>query len=175
MTREELRKDLALLLKRTAIASWEESMREVGENPEPVREEAEAQLERWAEDYSHKLAFDVEGTDKAVIEKLVEDVSAGRKTRDEAAQVLETSFGGTRAAAIAATEVTRAISHGAIVAYGMSGISKVAWKTEGDDRVDEPCAANESAGTVHMGSPFPSGHFEPPAHVNCRCRLVGVE
>jgi hypothetical protein len=41
-----------------------------------------------------------------------------------------------------------------------------------DDRVSDVCQANEAAGPIPIGEPFPSGDQVPPFHPNCRCTLA---
>lgn len=43
------------------------------------------------------------------------------------------------------------------------------WVTAEDEKVCPLCDANEAAGPVPIGDPFPSGDTSPPAHPNCRC------
>jgi len=43
------------------------------------------------------------------------------------------------------------------------------WVTAGDQRVEAVCEANEAAGFLPDGQPYPSGHMGPLAHSHCRC------
>lgn len=85
------------------------------------------------------------------------------------------AFSPERAEVIARTELAMAHNKGAFVAYKTAGnITGVRWVTKRDDRVEEICLQNESAGVVPIGSKFPSGHTHPLAHPRCRCKLSAV-
>lgn len=82
-------------------------------------------------------------------------------------------FSRDRAARLAATETTRAISAGEGWARGIaetaSGIPLLAtWHTEDDASVCPVCSRLNDRDEVFWGDQFPSG---PPAHPNCRCWL----
>lgn len=73
---------------------------------------------------------------------------------------------------LALTETTWAISQATLAVYGTAGVVTVAWATESDAKVCAGCAANEEAGFLPAGVPFPSGAHSPPDHPNCRCALI---
>lgn len=50
-----------------------------------------------------------------------------------------------------------------------TGAKRKQWITAGDNRVDEQCVANASAGEIPLGKDFPSGVAYAPAHTSCRC------
>ena len=72
---------------------------------------------------------------------------------------------------IAQTEVTRASAQAAADVYQAAGIYEVRWVTE-DDLACPECLANQAAGPLVYGNPFPSGDISPPAHPHCRCALL---
>jgi len=76
-----------------------------------------------------------------------------------------------RAVAIANTEMARAMSVASVDNYQTLGVEQVEWI--GMEPCDE-CQENEDAGPIDMGSEFPSGDTEPPAHPNCRCTIAPV-
>lgn len=70
---------------------------------------------------------------------------------------------------IAQTEMSRAVSQATTDRYTEAGVEQVEWL------VAEPCevcAENNEASPVPLGSEFPSGDTEPPAHPNCMCTLA---
>ena len=71
-----------------------------------------------------------------------------------------------------AGRVLGAIGTAAKNLYMSRGIQNGMWVTENDAKVDPVCAANQAAGSIQMGSPYPSGDTQPPAHPNCRCVLL---
>jgi hypothetical protein len=77
-----------------------------------------------------------------------------------------------RAYAAAVTETTRAIAAGAADGYRRSGVAHGRWQTEPDGRVCPVCEANAAAGTLPLGSTYPSGDAYPPAHPRCRCAVL---
>jgi SPP1 gp7 family putative phage head morphogenesis protein len=70
---------------------------------------------------------------------------------------------------VAQTEVANAIGGGRDDVYGDAGVHATEWLTAEDERVCPVCMANEAAGPVAIGEPFPSGDLAPPAHPRCRC------
>ena len=71
-------------------------------------------------------------------------------------------FGAKRSEAIAITETTRLMGHGAIATYKARGINGWEWMTVEDKRVEDLCVANQ-------GKIFPIDKPFEPAHVRCRC------
>lgn len=82
------------------------------------------------------------------------------------------AFSASRAEAIARTETGRALSQGTLGAARQQGRDQKSWITQGDDRVEEECLANEGAGWIGIDEQFPSGQDGPPAHARCRCALL---
>jgi hypothetical protein len=74
-----------------------------------------------------------------------------------------------RALSIANTEMNRAMSVASMDTYNELDLDRVEWfALEGCDF----CEENAEAGPIPMGSVFPSGDTEPPAHPNCRCSIL---
>jgi hypothetical protein len=86
-------------------------------------------------------------------------------------------FSPARAEMIAVNQMGNAYEEGkAIVAQEAQSIvgenMMAFWQTVDDDRVTEECAANEDAGWLPMGVPFPSGDTQAPRAGNPRCRCA---
>lgn len=80
-----------------------------------------------------------------------------------------------RALSIARTETQAAFNLASYRMFERSGVQKQFWVTVGDNRVRPQHVANEEAGAVQIGVPFPSGQLHPgdgPLSVNCRCSLL---
>ena len=75
-----------------------------------------------------------------------------------------------RALSIAITETNRGMSFGAISRYQAANLEQMEWA------VSDPCpeCAINSGAVVNIGSTFPSGANQPPAHPHCRCALLPV-
>jgi hypothetical protein len=75
-----------------------------------------------------------------------------------------------RALTIAITEQNRAISQATVNRYREAGLQQQEWL------VFEPCkiCAENANQKVNIGTPFPSGDLQPPAHPHCRCALAPV-
>lgn len=77
-----------------------------------------------------------------------------------------------RALAAAITEVTRASSAGALFAYLRREVTQGRWVVDPSSDVCAICAGNAAVGPVPIGSPYPSGDTDAPAHVRCRCAVM---
>ena len=75
-----------------------------------------------------------------------------------------------RALTIAITEQNRAMSAATIQRYKDAELEKMEWQ------VSDPCnkCAQNSGVVVPIGTSFPSGNTQPPAHPHCRCVLLPV-
>jgi len=77
-----------------------------------------------------------------------------------------------RADIIAKTEMSRAVSVSSREMYQDSGVTQVEWLVaEGCP----DCQDNADASPIDIGTEFPSGDTEPPAHPNCMCSLAPAE
>ncbi len=79
-----------------------------------------------------------------------------------------------RADIIAETELAYAINLVEQEAFKRNGIEKKRWVTAEDERVEELCIANETAGVINIDQMYPSGVMTPPQHQRCRCFSVPV-
>ncbi len=77
-----------------------------------------------------------------------------------------------RAQMVAHTEMARAASSATVTAYSAAGVRTRSWLTAEDAKVCVACDADEAAGDVPVGEPFPSGLMMPPGHPWCRCALM---
>lgn len=85
-------------------------------------------------------------------------------------------FSEERAKLIADTEVKFAQSRGNLAAWKKVGVvKKVRWITSSLHDEEDECDENEDAGSVDLGSNFPSGVPAPPAHPRCRCTAAIAE
>jgi SPP1 gp7 family putative phage head morphogenesis protein len=75
-----------------------------------------------------------------------------------------------RALTIAITEQNRVISAATMERYKEAGLEKQEWA------VSDPCdiCAKNDGAVVPIGTSFPSGDTQPPAHPHCRCVLLPV-
>lgn len=75
-----------------------------------------------------------------------------------------------RALTIAITEQNRAMSAATIQRYKDADLQKMEW------HVSDPCpkCAQNAGVEVPIGTSFPSGNTQPPAHPHCRCVLLPV-
>jgi HK97 family phage portal protein len=82
---------------------------------------------------------------------------------------------GYRAERIARTEVMRAENRGTLEAWRQQGVKSKQWMTFEDDRTCEICRDLDGTAIPADGDFFQSdfaGGSSPPAHPNCRCRMV---
>ncbi len=50
---------------------------------------------------------------------------------------------------------------------------RLRWVVDGEEGPCPDCDDNALAGGIEKGQPFPTGQQHPPAHVGCRCTIVG--
>jgi len=98
-----------------------------------------------------------------------------KAVRDVAA-LIERGHGiiGWRALKIARTEAQAGFSSAMYDMFERSGVKYHTWRTVGDSRVRPQHVANEIAGPIPIGTPFPSGQYHPGdgvLSINCRCAL----
>lgn len=83
------------------------------------------------------------------------------------------AFSSERAIVVARTEIAKADSEGAIAGWKATGaVKRKSWLTTGDDKVSDPCRANEAQGVVDLDWDYGQGVLAPPQHPNCRCTLL---
>jgi hypothetical protein len=113
-----------------------------------------------------------ETTEQWLIDQFIRGKKEGLSSR-EIAEIIREKIPETyayRAETIVATEsaeITNRIEYE--TALRNEATSK-RWTTAGLN-ICEVCRENESAGWIGLNSDFPSGHFRPPAHPNCKCLL----
>jgi SPP1 gp7 family putative phage head morphogenesis protein len=106
----------------------------------------------------------------------VSQIGHGQETHED--QTLHGAPGGpaeSSAGNVGQTEVSAAVAGAAHVVYREAGVAEHEWVTAEDEKVCPICAANETAGPITLGLPFPSGDLIPPAHPRCRCTTTPVE
>ena len=133
----------------------------------------QAEAANWARRYSAQL---VKGITKKTRESLRGNIAAwidsGSTDVSDLAELIEPTFGDTRALRIAQTEVTRAWSEGRNMLWRESGLVKrKRWVTMLDERVCPVCGALHGKITT-LGSHypgFPEIYKPPDPHPGCRC------
>lgn len=98
-------------------------------------------------------------------------LGAGKNPADIKRDVARLMKDPSRALMVAQTEMARGQSMAAFEQFREAGVATVEWSAI-DDGTCDICPGNEEFGPVPLGSPFPSGDTEPPAHPNCRCALI---
>lgn len=126
----------------------------------------------WAKGYSYSLVKGVDAITRSQLAMYVQAYYTEGWTMGELIEAIGTVFGPDRAQRIAVTEVTRAYTEASRVAADQAaalGLPMVEmWETEKDDLVCEICAPRN--GKV-LGDGW-TREDGPPAHPNCRCRVV---
>lgn len=74
---------------------------------------------------------------------------------------------------IGTTEITDAIEEAILDMMIDQGVEQIRWVADPD--ACEICKKNAEASPLPIGSEFPSGDTEPPAHPRCRCNLVPAD
>ena len=69
------------------------------------------------------------------------------------------------------TTTTAAISEVTIATYADDGVTRVLWVIDPENPCPT-CLENQAEGPQPIGSTWPSGDTEPPAHPRCRCGLL---
>lgn len=126
--------------------------------------------ERWSTVYAERLAGELANTTNRMATDALGGADQGLGTF---ADLMADGFSAARAEAIAATEVTRAITAGEVGLVGYlvatADIRMASlWHTAEDDRVCELCESLDGVGQEIYGMVSIDG---PPAHPNCRCWL----
>ena len=79
-----------------------------------------------------------------------------------------------QAASEVAGQIVPVIGQAAMALYQSQQVEYGRWATEDDTKVCIACAANEAAGRMPLGDPYPDGSVSPPGHPGCRCALVNA-
>lgn len=128
---------------------------------------AEAAAERIASGYGRALAIILAGTDA--------DWADSQDTLDELGDMLSGALADEdTAVTLVGTEIGVYTGMSAQEYYLANSVAWVVWQTMDDGRECAICLANEDAGPVLLGQPFPSGHTAPPVHPKCseRCAII---
>ncbi len=127
-------------------------------------------VQRWSQKYTFDLVGGITDTSRDFLQGSISEWIAGGKPLDELIGTLEPMFGTTRAAMIAATEVTRCYAEGNQETWRQSKVvDGVRWMTAEDELVCPICAPLDQE-TADLSKGFDG----PPAHPNCRCYLQPV-
>lgn len=98
----------------------------------------------------------------ALLESALED---GDSPDSLAADIVDLGASESSAAAIAVTEISRAVSQAALATYEQAGVGQISWLSVAG--ACPVCAANETASPIRLGDSFPDGSTGPPSHPNC--------
>lgn len=113
-------------------------------------------------DYRFDLIKGITDTSRDQTRQLLEDWMRGGEPLSVLEAALEPIYGETRAAAIAATEVTRMFQEGNEMAWKSTGlVQRMVWMTVQDDRVCPLCEPMDGV-EIEFGE-------GPPLHTACRC------
>ena len=112
------------------------------------------------------LPFDKQ---KALTDLLVESLHSGQSVNWLERRIRPLFPAGHESRSVANTFIAWAVSVTELRSY-MASNTKAEWLAVNNSC--RTCLANQSAGPVLAGQPFPSGHLTPPAHLDCRCCLV---
>ena len=140
-------------------------------------------VQDWLESNVREFATEVNKTTKDKITKALQKaVEEGEGIADAGRRVREvfTEANVSRAKTIARTEISHASNYATVEGWKQSDVvEQKEWFTALDERADEVCLALH--GTVidlndsfNVGDEIFGDPKEPPAHVNCRCRLLPV-
>jgi len=109
-------------------------------------------------------------TRRRVGELVAQTIEEGRSLGElQGALQSDFAFSKDRASLVARTETATALGEGAMQAAIIQDQDEKQWVTQGDELVSVECRANEAAGWIKVGDPFPSGRSTIPQHPNCRC------
>jgi hypothetical protein len=134
--------------------------------PDDVRQDFDVWAQRAAAQAPHT------GRMNALARLLAEAVTGHLTARQLSGAIRQLLSDQAWAAMTALTELVRAQSAAATVAYRQSGTALVQWTAEPDNVTCVRCLDLEAAGPVPIGSVWPDGTTAPPAHPRCRCYLT---
>jgi SPP1 gp7 family putative phage head morphogenesis protein len=175
--------DLAQALKQLLLPSFESMMQDAAQDalaqlPYNIGidfDEINAEAAEWAQEYVGELITGINGTTKKNVQAAVANwIESGGTLPELTAKMSEIFNAPWRAKMIAVTEVTKAFAYANEKAWMASRvITRKEWQTAMDERVCPICGPLH--GTMRkLGSSFPGGIENPPAHPNCRCWIVPV-
>lgn len=119
----------------------------------------------YAQQYRYNQIKGITDTTRQQVQSTLAEWIKSGQSLDVLEQQISVIFGDARAAAIAATEVTRIFAEANALAWKSTGfVDKVRFNTAEDDRVCPYCSPLD--GNEYDVDDY--GH-KPPIHVNCRC------
>ena len=128
----------------------------------------------WAERYTFELVRGITDTSQRLLSEALPNFIESGEPLDALIDILEPSFGKTRAEMIAVTEVTRSFAQGNLTAWQASEVvDGKRWMTVEDERVCPICEPLDNQ-VVPLIELFDSQFDTPPAHVRCRCWIQPV-
>jgi SPP1 gp7 family putative phage head morphogenesis protein len=126
---------------------------------------------QWAADYVGLLITQITDTTRNAVRQQVATWVTNGDPLSTLIRDLTPAFGRRRAEMIAATEVTRAFAEAERIAVDSTpAVSGYEWQTARDDRVCPVCGPLHGQ-RIAKGETF--GGLFPPAHVGCRCWVIG--
>jgi hypothetical protein len=134
--------------------------------------EAGAEQALGLQELLQQAGITIQGVNDTTLEEIAARLATGVANGDSSATIanaLAEFFDGSRAEALAVTELNRAMSAASLDTYMRNGIAAKSWI------VWNPCPRcqqNAGAGVIPVDQSFPSGDQAPPAHPRCRCSLV---
>lgn len=125
---------------------------------------------------SEMMEFVDETTQEWLVNKVRNGLQNDLSSREIAKLVRDSldDYVANRADLIAEHETAFIFGQVELEVYKKSGIEYHKWRTQRDELVCEICWANEAAGTIQIGNPFPNGVTNPPAHFRCRCFVLPI-
>jgi 8-oxo-dGTP pyrophosphatase MutT (NUDIX family) len=105
----------------------------------------------------------------AAVARAMIDTTAAGATADIVAAAMVTALDAP-ARALAMGEILAAQAAAAMTVYRRAGIRNGRWLAHPGSC--DVCLANEAAGVVPLGTPYPSGHTDVPAHPSCGCAII---
>lgn len=129
----------------------------------------------WAETHVAEFITNVTDARKATVRATVQRGVAEGWARDRLRnEILDLPlFDKQRATLIARTESQRAYNEGLYRGYKATGqVTKKSWLNMEVGDVCDDCIVNGASEPIALDAIFPSGVDAPPAHPNCRCRLL---
>jgi len=136
----------------------------------------ETSINKLRQRVDNSLAL-IEQTSQLWLVKIIRDSLKEGLSPEDIAKLVKSSLkkaSDNRGDLIAEHEAALALGDIELEVYARSGIEYVKWVTARDELVCDICMGNEDAGSIKIGSLFPSGVKSTPAHHRCRCLILPV-
>lgn len=122
--------------------------------------------QQWATQYSYELVRGINATSQAALQRMIQQYYSGSVDYDTLLNMLASQYGPTRAASIAATEVTRGFEQGVEIyqqELGRMGIQadRIWYTVDGGCPICRPFHGRLKSEGWSAGP--------PPVHPNCKC------